>query len=147
MSSFYPSPSASASATPTEFLDYLTEVKMCLMWAAGDQGNSTTGQRCACCFQRDGTRHQNQRYGCLWRGERERREYNKCLTTNLIGSSADFVIPKGWAALVLLNSTHLDEKNYPEALTFNPWRWQHEPPLVFDLSNLSLFFFLDLTIN
>ncbi|GLJ36135.1 hypothetical protein SUGI_0724880 [Cryptomeria japonica] len=41
----------------------------------------------------------------------------------------DFVIPKGWAVLVLLNSTHLDEKNYPEALTFNPWRWQHEPPL------------------
>lgn len=41
----------------------------------------------------------------------------------------DFVIPKGWAVLVLLNGTHLDEKNYPEAFAFNPWRWQHESAL------------------
>ncbi|KAH9311807.1 hypothetical protein KI387_026842 [Taxus chinensis] len=41
----------------------------------------------------------------------------------------DFVIPKGWAILVLLNGTHLDDKNYSDPLTFNPWRWQDEPAL------------------
>ncbi|GLJ39739.1 hypothetical protein SUGI_0812290 [Cryptomeria japonica] len=38
----------------------------------------------------------------------------------------DFVIPRGWSILVFLNATHLDEKYYSKALTFNPWRWQNE---------------------
>nr|UTS77789.1 cytochrome P450 720B46 [Ginkgo biloba] len=33
-------------------------------------------------------------------------------------------IPKGWPVFCLLTGVHLDEKHYPAALTFDPWRWQ-----------------------
>nr|UTS77786.1 cytochrome P450 720B31 [Ginkgo biloba] len=35
-----------------------------------------------------------------------------------------FHIPKGWLVFCLLTGVHLDEKNYPAARTFHPWRWQ-----------------------
>lgn len=38
----------------------------------------------------------------------------------------DFVVPKGWAVFPFFRGVHLDDNLYPDAQTFNPWRWQEK---------------------
>jgi len=44
----------------------------------------------------------------------------------------DYVIPKGWAIFAFMTATHLHEKFYNEALTFNPWRWKFDQDVLDD---------------
>eukprot|EP01018_Ginkgo_biloba_P027331 Gb_24909 [translate_table: standard] len=35
-----------------------------------------------------------------------------------------YVIPKGWGVMTFLGAVHLNDNFYPDALKFDPWRWQ-----------------------
>ncbi|KAF4353410.1 hypothetical protein G4B88_007192 [Cannabis sativa] len=36
-----------------------------------------------------------------------------------------YTIPKGWKVFASFRAVHLDQKNYKDARSFNPWRWQN----------------------
>ncbi|XXG44738.1 hypothetical protein AAC387_Pa02g0011 [Persea americana] len=39
-----------------------------------------------------------------------------------------YTIPKGWKVFASFRAVHLDQDLYKDARTFNPWRWQSNPP-------------------
>ncbi|XP_077222837.1 cytochrome P450 superfamily protein [Tasmannia lanceolata] len=39
-----------------------------------------------------------------------------------------YTIPKGWKVFASFRAVHLDQDHYKDARTFNPWRWQNNPP-------------------
>lgn len=45
----------------------------------------------------------------------------------------DYVIPAGWKVLPVFSAVHLDPSVHPNALHFNPWRWE----VIISLSSLS----------